>query len=91
MQIQSYVKSFSHGHITIPKNFRDRLGIGKDFWLKLTLDGTRIVAEPTQSIKDRAAYAKKLLKLKTDWFNFDEWRKMRKEANESIGRHLGNY
>lgn len=83
MQLQSYVKSFSHGHITIPKKIRDELGIGKDFWLKLFVDDQkRIIAEPVEKVLDKSKYLKTLLTMKTDWFDIKDYKKMRKEVDD---------
>jgi len=91
MQLQSFVKSFSNGQITIPKKFREKLGIGNDFWLKLSLDQNRIIAEPQETKPNRKKYAETLLKLKTNWFDYKEWKEMRKKTNENLNRHLSNY
>jgi AbrB family looped-hinge helix DNA binding protein len=41
-----YIKSFSKGQITIPKEIRDTFGIGDNFWLKLSVQQGKIIAEP---------------------------------------------
>ena len=78
-----YIKSFSQGQITIPKAFRDNLGIGSDFWLKLYLVEGTIVAEPVEGMKmSGKQYLTKLKTVKGKWFDFDEWKKMKKEVGK---------
>jgi len=80
MDIQRYVKSFSQGQITIPKEFRNKLELGNDFWLKLTLKEDRIIAKPAGKLKSSSPdYPKKLLKIKGGWFNLKDWQKVRDE------------
>ncbi|MBI3577139.1 AbrB/MazE/SpoVT family DNA-binding domain-containing protein [Candidatus Gottesmanbacteria bacterium] len=79
MQLQKYIKSFSSGQITIPREFRDRLSLGNEFWLKLALVENRIIAEPIYQPHHDPSYARKLLGIKGDWFEFRGWKKMRKE------------
>ncbi len=81
MITQRFVKSFSSGQVTIPKDFRERLSLGNDFWLKLLLEDGRIVAEPVVKTASGATYSKKLLGIKGTWFDFNDWQKMRKEIN----------
>lgn len=81
MLVQRFVKSFSSGQVTIPKDFRERLSLGNDFWLKLVLEDNRIVAEPVAKTNSSAAYSKKLLGIKGSWFDFDKWQKIRTEIN----------
>lgn len=64
MNIQTrYVKSFSNGQITIPKEFREAFGIGDDFWLKLSVDKGKLIAEPIKEEKkmSKAEWRKWLL------------------------------
>jgi AbrB family looped-hinge helix DNA binding protein len=51
MNTVGYVKSFSKGQITIPKEVREVLGIGDEFWLKLSIENGKIVAEPVEREK----------------------------------------
>lgn len=80
MQDQRFVKSFSQGQITIPKDFRDQLQLGNDFWLKLSLQDTRIIAEPALKLSPLSNYSQKLLTVKGDWFNFKDWQKIRRQV-----------
>ncbi len=68
MNTVRFVKSFSKGQITIPKEFRDTFGMGDDFWLKLSLQADKIIAEPINNgKKDIPEYRKKLLNIKGVW------------------------
>lgn len=67
-----YVKSFSKGQITIPKEFRNLLGAQDEFWLRLYIDEGKIIAEPVERKKDQSLYKKRLLKIKGNWFNSAE-------------------
>jgi AbrB family looped-hinge helix DNA binding protein len=60
-----YIKSFSNGQVTIPKDIRDNLGIGKDFWLKISVAGGKIIAEPTEGKQNKAQYKESLLAIHT--------------------------
>lgn len=84
MSTVRFVKSFSKGQITIPKEFRDAFGIQDEFWLKLSIAGNTIVAEPVEKEKDMSGYAKKLLKIKGDWINPEEIRKNREQLEKQI-------
>lgn len=83
--IQKFVQSFSHGQITIPKEFREKLGLEENFWLKLILDEEeRIIAEPIEELKTSASFAQNLLSVKGNWFNVKDWKKIRNEAEKRI-------
>lgn len=70
MNTVRYVKSFSKGQITIPKQIRDEFGMENDFWLKLYTQEGKIIAEPIEEKKmDKREWRKILLTLKTDWFD----------------------
>lgn len=84
MNTVRFVKSFSKGQITIPKEFRDAFGIKEEFWLKLSLVENKIVAEPVEKEKDKSDYAKKLLQIKGDWFNPDEIKKNRAQIEKQL-------
>ena len=80
-----YIKSFSKGQITIPKEFRDMFGLGDNFWLKVFVDKGRIVAEPTEKVrKKQDDYLQKILKIKGDWFSEKEWQNTRKEIEQRL-------
>ena len=64
MNGQMFIKSFSKGQITIPKVFRDKLGIRDDFWLKMGIDGNRLIAEPVSDETRPKNLADKLLDVK---------------------------
>lgn len=84
MNGQVFIKSFSKGQITIPKVFRDKLGIRDDFWLKMALDGNRLIAEPVSDETRPKNLADKLLNIKGDWFSLSDWKKTRTEVSQRI-------
>lgn len=58
-----YIKSFSKGQITIPKEFREFFGIGDEFWLKIHIADGKLIAEPIEQ-KHKTDYKKTLLGIK---------------------------
>lgn len=89
-QTQKYIKSFSHGQITVPKEFREELGLGDEFWLKLYIDQNKIVGEPVGPKITLKSYREKLLKLDTSWFSEKKWQAESKKIREEIKRRLIN-
>lgn len=84
---QRFVKSFSHGQITIPKEFREHLRLSDEFWLQLAIADNKIIAEPVMTGRDDAdsgSFASRLLKIKGDWFDIGDWKKVRKEAGKRL-------
>lgn len=59
-----YIKSFSKGQITIPKDLRKALGMVDEFWLKLYLQDGKIIAEPMED-NNKENYKKTLLSIKS--------------------------
>ena len=86
MNTVKFVKSFSKGQITIPKDIRDWLGISEEFWLKLSVQEGKIIAEPAEVKTNKSVYAKKLLKLKGDWLNLAEIEKNRNQIEKQINK-----
>lgn len=86
MNTIKYIKSFSKGQITIPKEMREALGIGEDFWLKVYLAKGKIIAEPFEEKKDVALYRKKLLQIKGDWIAPNELSKTRVQIEERLAK-----
>lgn len=84
MNTVRFVKSFNKGQLTLPKQIRDYLGIGEEFWLRLYVKDGKIIAEPIPEEKDKDEYAKKLLNMKTDWFDIKEFKKNRKQIEKQI-------
>jgi bifunctional DNA-binding transcriptional regulator/antitoxin component of YhaV-PrlF toxin-antitoxin module len=74
-----YIKSFSKGQITIPKEFREMFGLGDDFWLKIFVDKGRIVAEPTESEQNGNISNKEYLKIleRTQGKWREDWQRLR--------------
>lgn len=81
-----YVKSFSQGQITIPKEFRNKLNLGQDFWLKLVLTSDKIIAKPAEELKPatKTNYAKRLLQIKGDWFDVKDWKKTKQDVETRL-------
>jgi bifunctional DNA-binding transcriptional regulator/antitoxin component of YhaV-PrlF toxin-antitoxin module len=79
-----YIKSFSQGQITIPKEFREELGLENEFWLKLQLVNQVIVAKPMENEKNinSEEYAESLLEVDGSWFDMEDYKKMRKETRK---------
>jgi bifunctional DNA-binding transcriptional regulator/antitoxin component of YhaV-PrlF toxin-antitoxin module len=84
MDTTRFVKSFSKGQITIPKDFRDMFGLSYDFWLKLYVNNNKIIAEPVEKDKDQSEYAKKLLSIKGRWLSKNEINKNRINTEKQI-------
>ncbi len=72
MNTVRFIKSFSKGQITIPKDIRDTLGIVNEFWLKLYVQDGKIIAEPIEQKKNKTDYAQKLLNIRGNWFDPSE-------------------
>lgn len=86
MNTVRFIKSFSKGQITIPKELRDALGIMNEFWLKVYIQNGKIIAEPVEKEKNKTEYAKKILSIKGDWFSETEHKKIREEVEERLGK-----
>lgn len=84
MDTVRFVKSFSKGQITIPKEFRDMFGMTENFWLKLYINNGKIIAEPVIKDKDKKAYMHKLLNIKGDWIDAEELANNRRQVEEQI-------
>ncbi|MEA3355153.1 MAG: AbrB/MazE/SpoVT family DNA-binding domain-containing protein [Patescibacteria group bacterium] len=80
--MMKYIKSFSQGQITIPKDFRDELGLGTEFWMKLKLINQKIVIEPVEKKTSKKDYADLLLEVDGSWFDMDDYKKMRREMRK---------
>lgn len=74
-----FVKSFSNGQITIPKEFRDKFGVGKDFWLKMSIQDGKIVGEVVEKAVDKAAFKKLLLNIGPIDISMKEIRRNRRQ------------
>lgn len=84
MNGQMFIKSFSRGQITIPKVFRDKLGLEDNFWLKMALENDRLIAEPIAAEPNSKNLSRKLLAVKGDWFNVSDWKKTRREISRRM-------
>ena len=86
-QSEKYIKSFSKGQITIPKEIRDGFGLGDVFWLRLYVENKKIVAEPVEPVKNTGEYSKKLLKVKGDWFDKNDYKKIRSNLKKRLDKN----
>ncbi len=90
MQQVRYIKSFSKGQVTIPKDIRDALGIGEDFWLKVLVSDGKIIAEPVEQKDDekkREEYRKKLLSIKVAFDLGPEIKRNREQIEERLKKN----
>ncbi len=81
-----FVKSFSRGQITIPKDIRDSLGMSEDFWLKLIISDGKIIAEPiTDGQKvDKDTWRKNLLQMSQIDINLNEVKEIREQVEKRL-------
>jgi len=79
-----YIKSFNKGQITIPKEIRNIFNLGNDFWLKISTEEDRIIAEPIDNKRNNSDYLDKILKIKGAWFSEKEARKNRAEIKRRL-------
>lgn len=87
MQAVKFIKSFSRGQITIPKDIRATLGVPEEFWMKIFVDAGRLVVEPVQTKKLKGNYLKSLLTMKTDWYSESDAKEVRNEIEEHVKTH----
>lgn len=90
MQAVKFIKSFSRGQITIPKDIREKLGVAEEFWMKIFIVGERLVVEPIQTSRPKESYLKKLSNMKTDWFSekdSEDYKKVRQEIEEHVEKY----
>lgn len=94
-----FIKPFSKGQITLPKDYREYLGIDENSWLRIALENSQILIEPVEketesrTIRpsvDRKTYLKNLLKVKGAWFGKKEVKEMKKIRAEIEKRLLRN-
>lgn len=81
-----YIKSFSKGQITIPKEVRDLLGIQDEFWLKVWTEEGKIIAEPIEKTTDKTTWRKKLLQMPELFVNQDEIQRNRLQLEKQISK-----
>lgn len=99
-----FIKPFSRGQVTIPKTYRDYLGIDEESWLKVSLQNKKILLQPVKSIRvkesrvakakiDLNTYRENILKIKGAWFGekeFKDFKKMRREIEERLAENEKN-
>lgn len=85
-----FIKTFSKGQITIPKEFRDQLGLHHEFWLKITINNGKIIAEPVD-VSDKkqvkSLYRKRLLKLNGTLDLRNDVKEIRKEIEDKLEKN----
>lgn len=78
-----FIKPFSRGQITLPKDYRDFLGIDSNSWLFLTIQDDSLIIKPVKKENfittkkprilkakiSQKTYLKNLLKIKSSWFS----------------------
>lgn len=88
-----FIKPFSRGQVTLPKNYRDYLGIDENSWLKVCLWNNQILIKPVKEVESQKAikpkiglkaYRKILFKIKGGWFDEREHKKMRNEIEKRL-------
>jgi bifunctional DNA-binding transcriptional regulator/antitoxin component of YhaV-PrlF toxin-antitoxin module len=79
-----YVKSFNKGQITVPKEFREELGLGDIFWLKISLAQNKMVIEPINDTASPQEKAEKLLRISGKWFDEADWKSSRLELETRL-------
>lgn len=87
MNTVRFVKSFSKGQITIPKEFRNAFGVRDEFWMKLSLVGGKIIVELVDKGKGKEGYTQRLLSIKGDWFSRKAVEKNRAEVEKRMLRY----
>ena len=94
-----YIRPFSKGQITLPKDYREYLGIDENSWLRIALENSQILIEPvkeerkTRTVKpkvDRKRYLKILSKIQGKWFGEKEVEEIKKTRAEIERRLLKN-
>lgn len=84
MDTVRFVKSFSRGQITIPKQIRKAVGLKDDFWLKVTVEQGKIIAVPVESEQRQKGYVQRLLTIKGGWFSQEEYRATRAQVEKRL-------
>ena len=95
-----FIKPFSRGQITLPKRYRDYLGINENSWLKISLEDNKIFLQKIQEAQEsriikstvsRNDYLKKILEIRGKWFSEDEYKKTRKGIEKRLLRNEKNF
>lgn len=86
MHTARFIKSFSKGQITIPKELREALGITSEFWLKIYIQNGKIIAEPIEEKTDKSGYKQKLLQVKQVNINTTEITRNRQEVEQQVAK-----
>jgi bifunctional DNA-binding transcriptional regulator/antitoxin component of YhaV-PrlF toxin-antitoxin module len=87
MALTKYIKTLRSGQFTIPREFREILGLADEAWFKLSISKGKLLAEPVKSTnwgKDSVTYLARLKKIKGGWIDEKEIMKNRKEIEKSF-------
>ena len=91
-----FIKPFSKGQITIPKNYRDYLGINDKRWVMISLFKDQILLRPVKDVAEKRgispklepkAYRKVLLKIRGDWFDEKELNRTRRGVEKRLAEN----
>lgn len=91
-----FIKPFSRGQITLPKDYREYFDIDENSWLKVSVGDGQILIKPVKKLDEpkrikpkinRETYLKKLLKIRGAWFNEREISEVRTEIEERLKRN----
>lgn len=84
-----YVKTFSKGQITIPKEFRDSLGLGDEFWIRLSIDQDEIKLKPVKEEKkmSKDEWIKQMLAMPPIEIDTQEIARNRRQINKRLERN----
>lgn len=91
-----FVKPFSRGQVTLPKIYRDYLGIDEASWLKVSLWNGQILLKPVKEsqaarkirpVLGKKTYLKALSAIKGDWLNQKEMKKIRTAVEKRLAKN----
>lgn len=91
-----FIKPFSKGQITLPKDYREYLGIDEDSWLKVSLKGEKVLLQPVEDFDElrriepeanKEVYLRSILKIKSDWFDEKEMKRARKGVERRLTKN----
>lgn len=94
-----FIRPFSKGQITLPKDYREHLRIDENSWLRISLLDDQILIQPIKNQLSRRIkaklnlrdYKKVLLKIKGNWVNKAEYKKTREEIEKRLFRNEKNF
>lgn len=80
-----FIKPFSKGQITLPKDYRDYLGISDQSWLFLSLQGDSLVMKPVEKIKIDSQDSPQIIKAQV---SFEKYKKMLPKIKGAFGEQI---